>query len=151
MLLLALLAISIATGLEALYGHVALGYTSLRIDQVPAVDLAAPGSVADWFSSCLLLAAAGLGILTYLIRRHRVDDYRGRYRMWYWMVPLLVIASLDQVSDLQTSLRTALLVLAGIPDYADATLIWSAVLAVDHNGRGSSTGDGDACVPPGGG
>jgi hypothetical protein len=122
LLLLALLAISIATGLEALYGYVALAYTSLRIDQVPAV--------ADWFSGCLLLAAAGLGILTYLIRRHRVDDYRGRYRMWYWMVPLLVIASLNQVSDLQTSLRTALLVLAGIPDYADATLIWSAALAV---------------------
>jgi hypothetical protein len=130
MLLLVLLAISIATGLEALYGYVALAYTPLRIDQVPAVDLGAPGNVADWFSGCLLLAAAGLGVLTYLIRRHRVDDYRGRYRMWYWMVPLLVIASLNQVSDLQTSLRTALLVLAGIPDYADATLIWSAALAV---------------------
>ena len=129
-LLLALLAISIATGLEALYGNVALGYTSLRINQVLAVDLGAPGNVGDWFSGCLLWAAAGLGILTYLIRRHRVDDYRGRYRIWCWMVPLLVIASLNQVSDLQTSLRTALLVLAGIPDYPDAALIWSAALAV---------------------
>jgi hypothetical protein len=130
MLLLALLAIAMATGLEAIYGYVALGSTPLRIDQVPAVDLAAPGSVADWFSSCLLLAAAGLGVLTYLIRRHRADDYRGRYRMWYWVVPLLVLASLEQVADLQTSLRTTLLVLAGIPDYADATLIWSGIVAV---------------------
>jgi hypothetical protein len=130
LLLLALLAISVATGLEAVYGYVALAYTPLRIDQVPAVDLAVRGSVADWFSSCLLLVAAGLGVLTYLIRRHRVDDYRGRYRMWYWVVPLLVMASLEQVSDLQTSLRTALLVLSGIPDYADATLIGSGVLAV---------------------
>ena len=48
---LALLAISMATGLEALYGHVALGHSVLTVDQVPAVDLAAPGNVADWFSS----------------------------------------------------------------------------------------------------
>ncbi len=130
LLLLLLLAVCAATALEALYGCVALGYTPLCIDQVPAVDLARSGNIADWFSSCLLLAAAGLGVLTYLIRRHRVDDYRGRYRMWYWVVPLLVLASLEQVADLFGSLRAALLVLAGIPHYADAALIWSAVLGV---------------------
>ena len=102
----------------------------LTIAQVPAVDLAAPGNVAEWFSSVLLLAAAGLGILTSLIRRHRVDDYRGRYRMWYWVVPLLFVASLNQVSDLSTSLRTAVLVLAGIPGYPDAALIWTASLTL---------------------
>ncbi|MHB8973667.1 MAG: hypothetical protein ACYC4N_24800 [Pirellulaceae bacterium] len=121
---LILLAISMATGLEALYGQLALGYSVLTLAQVPAVDLDAPGSVADWFLSGLLLVAAGLGMLTSLIRRHRIDDYRGRYRVWYWVVPLLLAASLNQVADLSTSLRTALLVLAGIPDYPDAPLIW---------------------------
>ncbi len=127
---LALLAISMAIGLEALYGQLALGYSVLTITQVPAVDLAAPGNVAEWFSSVLLLAAAGLGILISLIRRHRVDDYRGRYRMWYWVVPLLFVASLNQVSDLSTSLRTAVLVLAGVPGYPDAALIGTASLTL---------------------
>jgi hypothetical protein len=127
---LTLLALSTATGLEALYGHLALGHSVLTVAQVPAVDLAASGNVAEWFSSVLLLAAAGLGILTSLIRRHRVDDYRGRYRMWYWVVPLLFAASLNQVSDLSTSLRTAVLVLAGVPGYPDAELIWTASLTV---------------------
>ncbi len=129
-LLLTLLAVTVAAGLEALHGYLALGHTPLQITQVPAVDLTAPGNLADWFSSSLLLAAAGLGVLTYLIRRHRVDDYRGRYRMWCWVVPLLVVASMDQVCDLQGSLRTVLLVVAGIPDYADAAWIWAAVVSV---------------------
>jgi hypothetical protein len=42
----------------------------------------------------------------------------------------LLVASLNQVSDLSTSLRTTLLVLAGIPDYPDAPLIWAAALTV---------------------
>jgi hypothetical protein len=43
---------------------------------------------------------------------------------------LLVVASLDQVCDLQSAVRTALLTLASIPDYPDATWIWSAVVTV---------------------
>ncbi|MHB0955237.1 MAG: hypothetical protein ACYC0X_02555 [Pirellulaceae bacterium] len=122
---LTLLACSGAVAMVALYGHLALGYCRVTIAQVPAVDLAAPGNIADWFSSCLLLATAGLGILIYQIRRHRVDDYRGRYRMWHWVVPLTLAASVNQVADLSTSLRTTALVLAGIPDYPDAALIWA--------------------------
>jgi hypothetical protein len=130
LLVLALVNLTVATGLEALYGYLALGRTALSIAQLPAVDLAARGNVGDWFCACLLLGAAGIGILIYLIRRHRADDYRGRYRMWYWAVPLLVVASVDRVADLQTSLRTAVLVMAGIADYAQATLLWSAAVAV---------------------
>ena len=86
--------------------------------------------MGTWLAAGLFLVSAVLGVLTYLIRRHRTDDYRGRYRMWYWMVPFFVMVSLDQVADLQLSIRTVLLDLAGIPDYADATLIWMASAAV---------------------
>jgi len=130
MTLLSLLALTVVAGVEAAHGCLALGYTTLQLSQVPALDLRVPGSVADWFTSCLLLLAAGLGMLTYWIRRHRVDDYRGRYRMWYWVVPLLVVASVDQVADLQGSLRTVLLALAGIPGYPDAAWIWCAMMTV---------------------
>ena len=64
------------------------------------------------------------------MRRHRTDDYRGRYRMWYWVVPLLLLASVNQTADWGTSLRMVILAAAGIPDYPDATLIWAAVATV---------------------
>jgi len=127
---LSALALSCAAGLEALYGHVALGQSDFRIAQLPAIHLGAPGSVACWLSAVLLLAAAMYGVLIYLIRRHRQDDYRGRYRMWCWVVIALVVASIDQVADLQGTVRAAALQWAGIPDYADAMLIWTGGVAV---------------------
>jgi hypothetical protein len=133
---LLLLAVTAVTGLQALYGYVALGYGELGIDHVRAADLASAGSIASWFASCLLLASAMLAGMTYSIRRHRADDYRGRYRIWCWMVPILVVFSLDAVADLQCSLRTALLQLAGIPDYSDAKLVWTASVAVLGVGLG---------------
>ncbi len=70
------------------------------------------------------------GLLVYQIRRHRVDDYRGRYRMWCWIVPLFLLASIDQVANIQESVCTALLYTAGIPEYSEASLVWVASLAL---------------------
>lgn len=36
----------------------------------------------DWTSAALLLVAAVYARLIFSLRRHRVDDYRGRYRIW---------------------------------------------------------------------
>lgn len=124
------LLLSIAAGLETLYAYVALGYTELTVSEVPAIDLSVHGSVATWFSSLLLGTCALYGLLIYQIRRYRVDDYRGRYRMWCWVVPLFVLASVDQVAGLQQSVRTALLHVAGISDYPDALLVWVSSIAV---------------------
>ena len=51
---------------------------------VAALDLAAKGSLACWFSSLMLLAASVAALLVYAVRRHRTDDYQGRYRIWLW-------------------------------------------------------------------
>jgi hypothetical protein len=48
------------------------------------LDLAAKGSLGCWFSSLMLLAASATAILVYTVRRNRVDDYQGRYRIWLW-------------------------------------------------------------------
>ena len=47
-----------------------------------ALDLTAPVSLASWFSSAMLLAASALALVVYSIRAHKLDDYRGRYRVW---------------------------------------------------------------------
>ncbi len=130
LLVLTLLAVAASAGLLALHLHLALGNGPITLQHAPALDLTARGNVAQWLSSVLLLAAAGLGIVIYLIRRHRVDDYRGRYRMWYWMVPVLVLASLDQVVPLLATAETVLVVLTGIADPVRAQWGWNAALVL---------------------
>ncbi len=67
-----------------------------------ALDLAARGSLAGYTSALVLLGAAALSILIYAVRRHRLDDYRGRYRVWAWAAMLWCLASIDAVADLRS-------------------------------------------------
>lgn len=129
LLLLALLLLC-AAGIEAIYGYVALGQTAFAISELPAIDLSARGSIATWFSSAVFCLCAVYGLLIYQIRRHRADDYRGRYRMWYWVVPLFVLASIDQVADIQGTVWNALCQVTPAGEYTNAESLWSASLVV---------------------
>lgn len=128
-LVLSGLLLSALAGCEAIFGYVALGHARIDVSLLPAVDLTTRGSVLTWFSAALLAASAGMGLLTYQIRRHRVDDYRGRYHIWCWLVPLLFVASVDQVAGLQETLRTALLHITGLTQLSNVQLIWVGSLA----------------------
>jgi hypothetical protein len=77
----------------------------------PQVASAVPGMTAEaseqlaggmtaWVSAMALLAAAGLARVIYSLRRHRVDDYRGRYRVWRWVGWTAMAASFDAVVGL---------------------------------------------------
>jgi len=58
------------------------------------------GSLASWFSSFLLIITGVASLQIYALRKHRCDDYRGAYRLWGWMAAILIIASINCVSDL---------------------------------------------------
>lgn len=60
-------------------------------------DLSAPGSFSSWSASVFLLLAAVISTATLWLRRHRIDDYRGRYRIWFLIPVLIVIASVDSI------------------------------------------------------
>lgn len=47
------------------------------------IELAAAGSLGTWFAAITLFVASAACMLVYSIRRHRIDDYRGRYRTWF--------------------------------------------------------------------
>jgi hypothetical protein len=70
-----------------------------------ALDLAARDSLASYISAMVLVGAAALSILIYAVRRHRTDDYRGRYRAWAWAALLWCVASIDTVADLRSLIR----------------------------------------------
>lgn len=66
-------------------------------------DASHPSSIASWFSSHLWLLCLGATVLTFQLRRHKLDDYEGEYRLWFWLVITCLIASIDattHISDL---------------------------------------------------
>jgi hypothetical protein len=67
-----------------------------------AAELA--GGAVAWVSAMSLAIAALLARLVHSLRRHRVDDYRGAYRIWRWVGWCAVLASVDSVVQLHTLL-----------------------------------------------
>jgi hypothetical protein len=57
------------------------------------VDPRSAMSLAGWLSQVSLAIAAVVAIVVRAMRRHRRDDYRGRYRAWGWLAGLLVGAT----------------------------------------------------------
>ncbi len=66
---------------------------------VPRVlDLAERGSLAAWCSSAWLSITALVSILLYSLRRHRIDDYRARYRVWIWAALAWLALAINQTA-----------------------------------------------------
>jgi len=94
-----------------------------------AFDLAAKGSLASWFSSLLLLAAAGASLLVYTVRRFRTDDYQGRYRIWLWAAGCWVLLAADQAANLRDAFRYMMVSLTGTSLAGDGSLWWAVFYA----------------------
>jgi hypothetical protein len=58
-----------------------------------AIDATAMTSFQAWLGQVFLLTAAGVAVVVGLMRRHRRDDYRGRYRAWGWLAGVLVMTA----------------------------------------------------------
>ncbi|MBI1247569.1 hypothetical protein GC197_06940 [bacterium] len=71
-------------------------------------DLSRVDSLGTFFSAASLMFGAVIAVLVYRIRRHRLDDYRGRYRCWLWFAALLLFASLDSVLNFRTDVARGL-------------------------------------------
>ena len=50
-------------------------------------------SLAGWLAQIDLLLAAGVALIVRVMRRHRRDDYQGRYRAWGWMAGLFLFTA----------------------------------------------------------
>jgi hypothetical protein len=93
------------------------------------LDLAAPGSLAHWFSSLMLLAAGLTAVLIYTIRRHKVDDYQGRYRIWMWAATCFFLLATDSAAGLHDGLREVMTAVSGSRLMGDGTIWWAAPAA----------------------
>ncbi len=53
----------------------------------------------------MLIAATVTATLVFHIRRYRMDDYRGRYRIWYPVIGLLAMAAADVMTHAHASIH----------------------------------------------
>ncbi len=84
-----------------------------------ALDATHPQSLAAWFGSHLWLLCLGATILTFQLRRHKLDDYRGEYRLWFWLVITCLIASIDSTTHITELLGQ------GLDRWAKINVGWS--------------------------
>lgn len=95
-----LLGLTAIAGVQALHTFVPNWSRVLGEEAAAAFDVTAPGSLNGWLSSLLFASAAVLSLLIYVIRRHKMDDYGGRYRMWLWTAMGMILLSVNAIAGL---------------------------------------------------
>ncbi|MGD9645734.1 MAG: hypothetical protein AB7U73_08480 [Pirellulales bacterium] len=108
-------------GIEALY------YFMPRMTadgHVPAFDLAGHGHLGNWLGSSVLLVSSLVSLLVYSIRRHKADDYNGRYRIWLWAAAVWLVMSIDETAGLHHGFQGLMTGLTGTHIAGDGALWW---------------------------
>ncbi len=90
-------------------------------------DLTVPGSLAAWISATVLFLASLTCLLVYSIRRHRIDDFRGRYRIWLGASVACFVLSANSVAGLHHFLAYSLSHFTGWTALHDGAALWLAV------------------------
>jgi hypothetical protein len=90
------------------------------------LDLSLEHNLATWFMSLLLVGNMQLALMVYSVRKHRIDDYHGRYRIWLAMALASLIASINIGTGIDQLLRVALAPLARWCGVAEQYGLWAA-------------------------
>jgi hypothetical protein len=63
-------------------------------------------------------------MLVFTVRRHRCDDYSGRYRVWLWAAICWFLLSVDETSSLHEGFKEMMAHVTGTPLIGDGSLWW---------------------------
>jgi hypothetical protein len=118
-------------GALAIAGLLTLYVAAPRIfkltDQTPlAAVLGGPGSLSNWLSALILLAASFYAIVNYTIRRHKMNDYHGRYRVWLWAAVCWFLMASDSAASLHQAFQAMLVSLTNARVLGDGSIWWIA-------------------------
>jgi len=92
--------------------------------RVAAFDLDGEGGLAVWFSCALLASASLVALLVYSVRRHRLDDYHARYRVWLWAAACWLLMSLDEGASLHEGFKEFMTAVTGRRILGDGSVWW---------------------------
>jgi hypothetical protein len=119
--------LAVIAALEFLYAWMPRLASMTSDGRVATFDLDGEGSLAVWFSSITLALAGLVAILVYTVRRHKIDDYPGHYRIWLWAAMCWLLMSLDETSSLHEGFKEMMVVLTGDRVVGDGSVWWVAV------------------------
>lgn len=128
--LLFLAGVTIVAGLETLYVYMPDLARRTPDGTIAAFDLAGEGSLAAWFSSATLLLAGVMSLLVYSIRRHKADDYHGRYRVWLWSAGCSLVMSMDESGSLHEGFKELMSYATGQRGFGDGSIWWVGAYAL---------------------
>ena len=123
-----LVGMTVIAALELLHSLRTSWAWALGTKYFTALDLSLPGNLSDWYGAFMLMCAAIASVLVYTIRRHRVDDYRARYRIWLWAGCLLFGASIDAVAGIHRIVQGVLIHVTAHELFGDGTIWWMLVI-----------------------
>jgi len=89
------------TGVQFLYVFHQQALGTIGAESLAAFDLESSANLGTWLSSVTFFLSGCASLLIFSLRRHRHDDYRGRYRVWPFLAMLFLIASIDAASGLR--------------------------------------------------
>lgn len=92
-----------------------------------ALSLIGIGGFASWVSAVVLLITSALCLMTYSLRRHRIDDFRGRYRVWRGATFACLMMSAVSVTGLHHIIATAMTQVTGWSALRDGAAWWLLV------------------------
>jgi hypothetical protein len=119
-----------AAGLAAIGGLTAgqiwLPAIAARISAQAAasLELGARGSLSGWVASLWLGLAGAISLLIYSIRRHKLDDYRGRYRWWLFGAAAWFVMSVDATCGIHQLFSATMIHLTGYTGLGGGVLWW---------------------------
>ena len=125
--LLVLVGAASAGALGAVNYFAALPDGSAKAGQTAAFIYGVASGVAAWVAAIVLLLSAAGCSLIHSIRRHRVDDYRGRYRIWLAAGAACLLLSLNSVAGLHGVMALVLSNATGWTALRDGAIWWVAV------------------------
>jgi hypothetical protein len=124
---LLLVGLAVIAGLEGLYMWMPRLAATATDGRVAAFDLDGEGSLAVWFSSMTLALAGLTAIVVFTIRRHRADDYPGRYRVWLWAAACWFLLSIDETSSLHEGFKEMMVLVTGTRVWGDGSIWWVTI------------------------
>ena len=95
-----------------------------NIADMSAFQLGTHVSIGAWISSVVLVIASATCLLVYSIRRHRIDDFRGRYRIWLAAAIACFVASLNSATGLHHVLADVMSHVTGWTALRDGAVWW---------------------------
>ncbi len=111
-------------GLVALHEYARQLAASGRGGDLAAFDLTGRGSLGAWFASMLLAAAALASLVVYSVRRFKLDDRRGHYRVWLWAAACWLLLSIDTIAGLHHAFAAAVVSATGTKLWGDGSIWW---------------------------